>query len=173
MSRGDSTALGALYDRYGGTVLALCERIVGRGSEAEDVVHDVFLEAWRHAADYDPARGGVKAWLLLRARSRSLDLRKSARVSRQVGGLDDAWLAEVGDPSRDTSAGADQSRIRQVLSALSPEQREVLLLGYFEGLSSSEIAERVGIPLGTVKSRVAAALAALRNALSDPAVTLP
>jgi RNA polymerase sigma-70 factor (ECF subfamily) len=172
MARGDSAALARLYDRYAGTMLALARRIVGRAAEAEDVVHDVFLEAWRHSADYDPARGSVKSWLLLRTRSRSLDVQKSARVSKQASGLDDAWLAELGDPTRDTAAGADQIRIRQVLVALPPEQREVLLLGYFEGLSSSEISERVGVPLGTVKSRVAAALAALRGALSDSVVEL-
>ena len=172
MARGDNAALAQLYDRYAGTMLALAQRIVGRGAEAEDVIHDVFLEAWRHAADYDPARGSVKAWLLLRTRSRSLDVQKSARVSKQASNLDDTWLAELGDPTRDTTAGADQARIRSVLITLSPEQREVLLLGYFEGLSSSEIAERVGVPLGTVKSRVAAALAALRGALSDSVVEL-
>jgi RNA polymerase sigma-70 factor (ECF subfamily) len=170
MARGDSTALALLYDRYSGSMLALAQRIVGRGAEAEDVIHDVFLEAWRHAADYDRARGSVKSWLLLRTRSRSLDVQKSARVSKQASGLDDAWLAELGDPTRDTTAGADQARIRQVLLALPPDQREVLLLGYFEGLSSSEIAEKVGVPLGTVKSRVAAALSALRSALSDSVV---
>jgi RNA polymerase sigma-70 factor, ECF subfamily len=172
MARGDSAALARLYDRYSGTMLALAQRIVGRGAEAEDVIHDVFLEAWRHSADYDQARGSVKSWLLLRTRSRSLDVQKSARVSKQAAGHDDAWLAELGDPNRDTTAGADQLRIRKVLVALPPEQREVLLLGYFEGLSSSEISERIGVPLGTVKSRVAAALAALRGALSDSVVEL-
>jgi RNA polymerase sigma-70 factor (ECF subfamily) len=172
MARGDSTALAQLYDRYAPNMLALAQRIVGRGAEAEDVIHDVFLEAWRHSADYDPTRGSVKSWLLLRTRSRSLDVQKSARVSKQAGNLDERWLAELGDPSHDTAATADQARIRQVLVALPPEQREVLLLGYFEGLTSSEIAERVGVPLGTVKSRVAAALAALRGSLSDGVVQL-
>lgn len=172
MARGDSAALAQLYDRYSGNMLALAQRIVGRGAEAEDVIHDVFLEAWRHAADYDKDRGSVKSWLLLRTRSRSLDVQKSARVSKQASGLDDAWLSELGDPTRDTGAGADQARVRRVLVGLPMEQREVLLLGYFEGLSSSEIAERVGVPLGTVKSRVAAALSALRHALSDSVVEL-
>ena len=171
MAHGDSAALAELYDRYAGTMLALAQRIVGRGAEAEDVIHDVFLEAWRHSADYDLARGSVKSWLLLRTRSRSLDVQKSSRVSKQTA-HDDAWLAELGDPTRDTAAGADQARIRKVLVALPREQREVLLLGYFEGLSSSEISERLGVPLGTVKSRVAAALAALRGALSDSMVEL-
>jgi RNA polymerase sigma-70 factor (ECF subfamily) len=171
MARGDRAALAELYDRYAATMLALAQRIVGRAAEAEDVIHDVFLEAWRYSADYDPARGHVKSWLLLRTRSRSLDVQKSARVSKQSA-HDDAWLAELGDPRLDTTAGADQTRVRRVLLALPPEQREVLWLGYFEGLSSSEIAERVGVPLGTVKSRVAAALGALRAALSDSMVEL-
>lgn len=172
MARGDSAALAELYDRYAGAMLALAERIVGRGAEAEDVIHEVFLEAWRQSADYDPARGSVKAWLLLRTRSRSLDVQKSARVSKQVAMHDDSWLAELGDPTRDTAAGADQARVRRVLIELPADQRQVLLLGYFEGLSSSEIAERLGVPIGTVKSRVAAALAALRSALSDTVVAL-
>lgn len=172
MARGDSGALALLYDRHAGGMLALAQRIVGRGAEAEDVIHDVFLEAWRHSADYDPSRGSVKSWLLLRTRSRSLDVQKSARVSKRASGLDDAWLAELSEEARDTTAGADQSRIRRVLLALPAEQREVLVLGYFEGLSSSEMAERLGVPLGTVKSRVAAALSALRRALSDSVVEL-
>jgi RNA polymerase sigma-70 factor, ECF subfamily len=172
MARGDSTALAELYDRFAGSMLALAQRIVGRGAEAEDIIHDVFLEAWRHSADYDSARGSVKAWLLLRTRSRSLDLQKSARVSKQAKGLSEDWLSELGDPTLDTTAGVDQARIRQVLTTLTPEQREVLLLGYFEGLSSSEIAEVVGVPIGTVKSRVAAALSALRAALSDSVAEL-
>jgi RNA polymerase sigma-70 factor, ECF subfamily len=172
MARGDSAALALLYDRYAGNMLALARRIVGRGAEAEDVIHDVFLEAWRHAADYDAARGSVKAWLLLRTRSRSLDVQKSARVSKQASGLDDAWLAELSAPGADSAAAPDQVRIRKVLVALPVEQREVLWLGYFEGLSSSEIAERIGVPIGTVKSRVAAALSALRGALSDSVLEL-
>jgi RNA polymerase sigma-70 factor, ECF subfamily len=172
MARGDSQALAQLYDRHADRMLALAQRIVGRGVEAEDVVHDVFLEAWRHAAEYDSERGSVKAWLLLRARSRSLDVQKSGRVAKRAFALDDAWLAELADPTGDTAAGADRARIRDALLSLSHDQREVLVLGYFEGLSSSEIAERLGVPLGTVKSRVAAALSALRGALSDSVVRL-
>jgi RNA polymerase sigma-70 factor, ECF subfamily len=172
MARGDSAALAQLYDRHSGGMLALARRIVGRGPEAEDVIHDVFLEAWRHAADYDATRGSVKSWLLLRTRSRSLDVQKSARVSKQVGGLDDQWLAELSAPEVSGTAGSDQQRIRKVLLALPLEQREVLLLGYFEGLSSSEMAQRIGVPIGTVKSRVAAALNALRGALSDSVMEL-
>jgi len=148
-------------------MLGLARRIVGGRPEAEDIVHDVFVEAWRRAADYDAARGTVKAWLLLRTRSRAIDFRKSAAVSRTVTVGDGGWLTSLVDPRSDASEAPDRARLRAVLGELTEDQREVLLLGYFEGLSSSEIAEHIGIPIGTVKSRVASALSALRAALSE------
>ena len=167
IATGDTRALAALYDRHAPLMLGLARRIVGGKPEAEDIVHDVFVEAWRRAADYDAQRGTVKAWLLLRTRSRAIDFRKSAGVARTVPAGDGAWLSTLMSPEGDGSEAPDRSRVRRVLVALNDEQREVLLLGYFEGLSSSEIATRVGIPIGTVKSRVAAALSALRLALAD------
>jgi RNA polymerase sigma-70 factor, ECF subfamily len=167
IANGDSRALATLYDRHAPIMLGLARRIVGGKPEAEDIVHDVFVEAWRRAADYDENRGSVKAWLLLRTRSRAIDFRKSAGVARTVPAGDGAWLTLIADPRADDSEAPDRTRLRRVLASLNSEQREVLLLGYFEGLSSSEIADKVGIPIGTVKSRVAAALSALRAALSD------
>ena len=167
IATGDTRALAALYDRHAPLMLGLARRIVGGKPEAEDIVHDVFVEAWRRAADYDESRGSVKAWLLLRTRSRAIDFRKSAGVSRTVSTGDHAWLASLIDPRGDGSEAPDRARVRRVVAALNIEQREVLVLGYFEGLSSSEIATKVGIPIGTVKSRVAAALSALRQALAD------
>jgi RNA polymerase sigma-70 factor (ECF subfamily) len=167
IARGDTRALGALYDRHAPLMLGLARRIVGGKTEAEDIVHDVFVEAWRRAGDYDETRGSVKAWLLLRTRSRAIDFRKSAGVSRTVPTGDGAWLASLIDPRGDDSEAPDRERVRRVLAALGAEQREVLLLGYFDGLSSSEIASKIGIPVGTVKSRVAAALGALRRALAE------
>ena len=167
IANGDSGALAALYDRHAPLMLGLARRIVAGKSEAEDIVHDVFVEAWRRAADYDAGRGSVKAWLLLRTRSRAIDYRKSAGVSRTVATGDTTWLASLIDPREDDSEAPDRARVRSVLARLNVEQREVLLLGYFDGLSSSEIASTLGIPIGTVKSRVAAALSALRAALAD------
>jgi RNA polymerase sigma-70 factor (ECF subfamily) len=109
----------------------------------------------------------VKAWLLLRTRSRAIDFRKSAGVARTVPAGDGEWLSSLVDPRGDASDAPDRARLRRALGSLSSEQRQVLLLGYFEGMSSSEIASEVGIPIGTVKSRVAAALGALRSALGD------
>jgi RNA polymerase sigma-70 factor (ECF subfamily) len=167
ISSGDTLALSELYDRHAPLMLGLARRIVGGKPEAEDIVHDVFVEAWRRAADYDEGRGSVKAWLLLRTRSRAIDFRKSAGVARTVPTGDSAWLASLVDPRADDSEAPDRARVRRMLSELNVEQQEVLALGYFEGLSSTEIAAKVGIPVGTVKSRVAAALSALRQALAD------
>jgi RNA polymerase sigma-70 factor (ECF subfamily) len=167
VANGDTRALAALYDRHAPLMLVLARRIVLGTSEAEDIVHDVFVEAWRRAADYDETRGSVKAWLLLRTRSRSIDFRKSAAVSRTVPTGDGDWLAALADARAVDSEAPDRARLRQLLSKLTTDQSEVLLLGYFEGLSSSEIATRIGVPIGTVKSRVAAALSALRLALAD------
>jgi RNA polymerase sigma-70 factor (ECF subfamily) len=167
IANGDTSALSTLYDRHAPIMLGLARRIVGGKPEAEDIVHDVFVEAWRRAADYDEHRGSVKAWLLLRTRSRAIDFRKSAGVARTVPTGDGAWLSALADPRADDSEAPDRARLRRVLGSLNGEQQEVLLLGYFEGLSSSEIASKVGIPLGTVKSRVAAALSALRAVLGE------
>jgi RNA polymerase sigma-70 factor (ECF subfamily) len=138
-------------------LLALGRRILGDRREAEDVLHDVFLEAWHKATDYDQERGTVRAWLLMRMRSRALDRRKAAAFARRVEEPTQDALGQ-----EDLTLTPDRERVRRALNELPLEQRQVLELGYFEGLSSSEIAARLHAPVGTVKSRVAAALAKLR-----------
>jgi RNA polymerase sigma-70 factor (ECF subfamily) len=160
MAAGDRAALATLYERHSSLLLGLALRIVRERREAEDLLHDVFLEAWRSAKDFDPKRGRVRTWLAIRMRSRALDLQKSARVSRNTG---DAGLEIIVDDSEGTSP--DHGRIRSALAQLAAEQRRVLELAYFEGLSCTEIAERVAIPVGTVKSRIAAGLDRLRTGL--------
>jgi RNA polymerase sigma-70 factor (ECF subfamily) len=167
MARGDAGALAALYDRHAPLMLCLAKRIAATPAAAEDIVQDVFLEAWRKAKSYDPTRGGVKAWLLMRTRSRSIDFRRAASQSRTSAMSDDFWAEHPGASTSDVSLAPDQAAVRSALLALPKEQREALLLGYFEGLSSSEIAARVGSPIGTIKTRVAAALSKLRTALAD------
>ena len=163
MARGDRDAMAALYERHSGVLLGLAMRIVKNRREAEDLLHDVFLEVWRSAKDFDPKRGRVRTWLAIRMRSRALDLQKSARVSRNAG---DAGLDVLVDDGDHASSLGDHARVRAALVELGPDQRRVLELAYFEGLSCSEIAERVAIPVGTVKSRIAAGLDRLRNGLS-------
>jgi RNA polymerase sigma-70 factor, ECF subfamily len=157
MAAGDRSALATLYERHASLLLGLALRIVREKREAEDLLHDVFLEAWRSAKDFDPGRGRVRTWLAIRMRSRALDLQKSARVSRNTG---DAGLDLVVDEAEGTSP--DHRRVRSALAELGQDQRRVLELAYFEGLSCTEIAERVSIPVGTVKSRIAAGLDRLR-----------
>jgi len=166
MAAGDQKALSELYDRHSGILLGLAIRIVRERRDAEDLLHDVFLEAWRAAKDFDPKRGRVRTWLAIRMRSRALDLKKSARVSRNAG---DAGLETMVDDSPATSP--DHGVVRAALIALGPEQRKVLELAYFEGLSCSEIAERVAIPVGTVKSRIAAGLDRLRSQVKPSEVS--
>jgi RNA polymerase sigma-70 factor (ECF subfamily) len=160
MARGDRAALAALYARHASLLLGLALRIVREKREAEDLLHDVFLEAWRSAKDFDPKRGRVRTWLAIRMRSRALDLQKSARVSRNSG---DAGLETMVDEAE--GASPDHGRVRTALAALGQDQRRVLELAYFEGLSCTEIAERIAIPVGTVKSRIAAGLDRLRSGL--------
>jgi RNA polymerase sigma-70 factor (ECF subfamily) len=166
---GDRGALGRLYDRYAPVLLAVTQQVVGSRREAEDLVHDVFLEAWRHADEYDPARGSVRTWLVMRARSRALDRRRSAGFSRVRPLEDEPARGDETVPLEDPLLAPDRTAVRRALEALPPDQRAVLELGYFEGLSSSEMAERLATPIGTIKSRVAAALAKLRSGFSESA----
>jgi RNA polymerase sigma-70 factor (ECF subfamily) len=162
MAAGDRAALATLYERHGSLLLGLALRIVREKREAEDLLHDVFLEAWRTAKDFDPKRGRVRTWLAIRMRSRALDLQKSARVSRNTGDAGLELLVDDGEAS-----SPDHGRVRSALADLGSDQRRVLELAYFEGLSCTEIAKRVAIPVGTVKSRIAAGLDRLRSGLAE------
>lgn len=165
LAAGDQAALGVLYDRHASVCLALGVRIIGVRREAEDLVHDVFLEVWRHAGDYQAERGSVKTWLLLRMRSRCLDKLRSHGFSRSSPL--DREPARAGAAERHERR-LDGARAKALLEQLPQAQREVMELGYFEGLSFSEIAAQLEIPIGTVKSRVAAAMTKLRAELGVP-----
>lgn len=165
VAAGNRTALGELYATYGSLMLALGERMLGNSREAEDVVHDVFVEVWQRAGQYDPTRGTVRTWIAMRMRSRCLDRLRSPERRRGTDLESAGAQAMVGHTELDPSI-ADHPRVLEALRELPEPQREVLVLGYFEGLSSSEIASRLSVPVGTVKSRVAAGLRKLRTALS-------
>jgi len=175
LARGDRQALGRLYDRHAPLLLALGVRLVGERREAEDILHDVFVEVWKHAGDYDPERATVKTWLVLRMRSRCLDRLRSAGHARRES-LTDREETTLERARADAPSHAamddrvDAGRLRGVLAELPEDQRAVIVLGFFDGLSSSEIAEELGIPIGTVKSRVRSAMGKLRQALgvADP-----
>ncbi len=168
MAAGDRDALASLYERHSSVLLGLAMRIVRNRLEAEDLLHDVFLEAWRSAKNFDPNRGRVRTWLAIRMRSRALDMQKSARVSRNAG---DTGLDLLVDEAE--SGSPDHARVRAALAELGPDQRRVLELAYFEGLSCTEIASKVAIPVGTVKSRIAAGLDRLRTGFGPMAASRP
>lgn len=165
IAQGERDALAMLYDRYAGLMLGLAQRILGNRRDAEDLIHDVFLEIWRKAGHYDPARGTVRTWILVRLRSRALDRCKSAGRVRSVA-LEDAQVPEKSTAHEEASS-LDRKRVRVAVEALPEKQRAVLRLAYFKGLSASEIARELDIPVGTAKSRAAAGLRGLRRGLQE------
>jgi RNA polymerase sigma-70 factor (ECF subfamily) len=169
MARGDQDALGEIYDRHGRLVYSLAFRIVRDQADAEDVVQEVFSQAWRQAARYDPSRGSVLAWLLTLTRSRSID-RLRGRRARPQPTVDEAVLNAVPDgaPSADVQAlwSGQSATIRAAVDELSVLQRVAIELAFFEGLTHAEIAERLELPLGTVKTRIRQGLLKLRDRLA-------
>jgi RNA polymerase sigma-70 factor (ECF subfamily) len=170
---GDDRAVGTLYDRYGTVLYAVAYRVVGQRADAEEVVVDAFAQAWRDAARFDAARGSVAAWLTTIARSRALDLvrargRREQATANAAGGEPDAspglgaWHSDPEDSVEQTER---RHHVRLALELLSPSQRKAIELAYYEGLSQSEIAERLGEPLGTVKTRIRLGMQKLRDAL--------
>jgi RNA polymerase sigma-70 factor (ECF subfamily) len=155
---GDHAALGEVYDRYAGLVNGLALRILRNTAEAEEVIQEVFVQIWRQAERFDPARGSVEAWICTIARSRALD-----RLRRRTSRREDSDEAIPG--ATDTPKTVEALAVRKALESLSPDQRTALELAYYEGLTQSEIAERLGEPLGTVKTRIRTAMIRLRDVL--------
>lgn len=172
-ARGDEQAIGTLYDRYGGVLYAVAYRIVGQRADAEDVVIEAFAQAWREAIRFEAARGSVAGWLTMIARSRALDaVRARSRRDRitasaaadqpQSSPAMGAWRA---DPSDSYDYAERRQQVQAALQTLSSPQRQAIELAFFEGLSQSEIAERLQEPLGTIKTRVRLGMQKLRDSL--------
>lgn len=161
VQRADAKALGELYLRHAPRMLGVARRVLGTELDAEDVLQEVFLEVWQRARTFDAARGGARTWLFVRVRSRALDRRRAVlRARASPLELDEALEPATPPPNEDEIA------LRRAVRHLPRELGELVALGYRRGLSSSEMATSTGIPIGTVKSRVARALTALRGALS-------
>ncbi|PYP06056.1 MAG: RNA polymerase subunit sigma [Gemmatimonadetes bacterium] len=161
LKAGDERALGELFDVAAPWILGLAFRILQDEDEAEEVVGDVFVQLWRHIDQHDGGRGPLVPWILSIARNRSLDvLRRRRRWWRKSAHLEQAQAAEASDPAvaaphEAAVAGWPLHRaVHAALAALSEEQRRVVVLSYFEGLSHREIARRLDQPLGTVKTRL-------------------
>jgi RNA polymerase sigma-70 factor (ECF subfamily) len=159
---GDAVALKELYDRYGRVVYSFAFRLTNDTTLSEECVQDVFVALWRRAADFDPTRAKLTTWLFVVARNRAIELgRQKARRPELRDELEPAGSAP--DPA-DLVATADEAqRVAEALAELPEDQLAVLRLSYFDGLSHAEIAELIGLPLGTVKGRMRLALQRLRN----------
>lgn len=164
-------ALSELYDRYAPTLLALVRRILSSAADAadaEEVLQEVFLHVWNHASRYDASRSSVSTWLVLITRSRSIDRLRSRKVVERVH---EAAYQEnpVGHASPDGLESVffreRRQRVKDELDKLPPEQRQVLEMAFYQGLSQTEIADRSSVPLGTVKTRTLLAMKKLRSAL--------
>jgi RNA polymerase sigma-70 factor, ECF subfamily len=172
-ARGDERAMGQLYDRYAGVLYAVAYRIAGERADAEEVVLEAFAQAWRDAPRFEPGRGSVAGWLTMIARSRALDLvrarsRRDRITASAAADRPDAPPA-MSDFRPDPAGALDHDerrrQVRSALDTLSQPQRQAIELAYFEGLSQSEIAERLQEPLGTVKTRVRLGMQKLRECL--------
>ena len=172
----DERALGELYDRHGEMAYALALAMVREGADAEEVVADVFGQVWRRAAQYDPGRGSVAAWLATITRTRALDLirargRRTRAIERAAQADGDGLASPLGAPAERPDRGIERQEARRLvarsLGELPEPQRRVIELAYFGGLSQTEIATELHEPLGTVKTRMRAGMEKLRGSLAQ------
>src|SRR5262245_55662451 len=167
ISNRERAAFDLLYNKYAQIIFNLCVRILNDVAEAEDVLQEIFLQIWREAAKFDPSRASVKTWLFTIARSRSLDRYRSRKnIQKRLdpsAGENLQLLAGNEDLQQRTFL---QKYVEGALGQLPEEQRRVLELSYYEGLTQEEISERLKEPLGTIKSRIRSGLMKLRSAFA-------
>lgn len=165
---GDGDALSRLFELHSPVVLGLLVRILGSRAEAEEILQETFLQVWMQADRYEESRSSPRGWVLMLARSRALDRlrRRESRRRREdeVSGEGDSAIRPTG--TERLEAAERKTRISSALGLLSPEQRHCIELAFFEGLTHTQIAERLKAPLGTVKSRILLGMNKLRQALS-------
>jgi RNA polymerase sigma factor (sigma-70 family) len=167
---GDEEAFRTLFAAYGPSAMALASRVLRQAHLAEEIVQEAFLALWLSTELYDERRGSVKAWLMTMVHHRAVDsVRREETQRRRADELMGGMREETDDPSGDVveavAASGERAAVRAALDALPPEQREVLGSMYFDGLSQSQVAERTGIPLGTVKSRALLGMRRMRSEL--------
>jgi RNA polymerase sigma-70 factor, ECF subfamily len=166
-ARSEESALAELYDRYARTAYGLALRVVGDSALAEDAVQETFLAAWRSASTFVPERGKASTWILTLAHRRAVDVvRREQR--RRTDSLERASEPATEGAAEDAWLRLQRERVQFALRQLPDAQREALELAYYGGFSQSELAERLGQPLGTIKSRMFAGLSRMRELLGDP-----
>ena len=167
---GDQGALSSLYDQCSSLVYAIALKVLGNQADAEEVTLDVFNQIWRTAQSYQPERGSVTAWLVTLARSRAIDRLRSRATRQQKEEPIFAYADFVSPTDGPEQATADNQRRTRILAAMSnlpAEQRRAVELAFFSGLSHSELAEKLELPLGTVKTRLRSSMLKLRESLAE------
>ena len=166
-------ALAELYARFAPTLLALARRILDNHADAEEVLQEVFVQVWNRGERYDPARSSVSTWLVLIARSRAIDRLRSRKVVERTHEAGAQAMPAGGEAYASPVAVENvfiqerHDRVRREMATLPAEQRQVLEMAFYEGLTQSEIAAKAGLPLGTVKTRTLLAMKKLRQALRE------
>src|SRR5580658_2220679 len=156
---GDQQAMSELYDRYSKVVYAVALRVLQDAGAAEDILQDVFLQLWRNPDAFDASRGSLAAWLAVISRHRSIDRLRQRRPETDI---EDCVIAGGPDLRDETERTLVIEKVRGVLEQMNPDQRKVLELAFFQGLTHTEIAEKTGQPLGTIKTRIRSGLQHLR-----------
>ena len=164
IGQGDEGAMATLFDRYSRVVYSVSLRVLRDPAAAEDVLQEIFMQIWRKPDAMTANRGTVGAWLAVVARNRSIDAIRRRKPSEAV---DDVILTSSTDLAAEAERNSMMERARSVISNLPPEQRKTIEMAFFDGLTHSEIAETTGDPLGTVKTRIRAALLVLRKAMQS------
>jgi len=161
MKSGDQSALAELYDRYSAVVYAVALRVLGDTGAAEDVLQEIFLQLWRNPGAFDAARGNLGSWLAVIARNRAID---ALRRRKPETDIEDVIVSVAPDLAAEADRSRAAQRVREVLGTMPGPQRNALEMAYFEGMSHSEIADKTGEPLGTIKTRIRNGLISMRKA---------
>jgi RNA polymerase sigma-70 factor (ECF subfamily) len=160
---GDQGAMAALYDRFSSIVYAVALRVLQETTAAEDVLQDIFMQLWRNPGAFDSSRGNMAAWLAVIARNRAIDALRRRRPQDEI---EDVVVAVETDLASETDRSRAMEKVRGALQAMPSSQRSAIEMAYFEGLTHTEIAEKTGEPLGTVKTRIRTGLISLRKVLA-------
>ena len=171
MAQGRQEALSKLYDETASSINGLLLRILDLPQDAEEVLLDVYMKAWKNAGNYSPDRGTVRAWLFTMARSVAIDRVRQRRARLNTFPLDFPGLVEPpsadDSPEQQTADSQRRRKVHQLLQELPPEQRDVVMLAFYKGMTHSELAGYLGQPLGTVKSRIRMGLLHLKSRLEE------
>jgi RNA polymerase sigma-70 factor (ECF subfamily) len=165
LCRSDGDALAALYDRYGRLAYGLAYRVAQDATEAEDIVQEAFLALWRQAERYDGSRGSVRSYLLTIVHRRAIDAVRARGRRPVLGAAIESVAADTTDPVEVSAWAEERQLAAQAMRDLPPDQRQVIELTYFEGLTLADAAQQLDIPVGTAKSRVRLALERMRKVI--------